>query len=150
MGSLFDDDSAGLSANEAIGDGAVILRRFLGADTDAVVRAIDTIAHAAPFREMATPGGHLMSVEMTNCGAVGWVTDRSGYRYSPTDRLTGNPWPSMPPLFVDLALRAARQAGFDGFLPDCCLINRYSPGARMSLHQARDERKTQRCSTRCQ
>jgi alkylated DNA repair protein (DNA oxidative demethylase) len=81
-----------------------------------------------------------MSVAMTNCGAVGWVTDRRGYRYDPVDPETGEAWPAMPPVFADLATRAAAAAGFDGFHPDACLINRYEPGARLSLHQDKDER----------
>ena len=80
-----------------------------------------------------------MSVGMTNCGALGWVSDRTGYRYSSTDLISGQPWPPMPACFADLALRAAAEAGFDNFMPDACLINRYEPGARLSLHQARDE-----------
>ena len=89
---------------------------------------------------MVTPGGHQMSVAMTNCGAAGWVTDRSGYRYDGHDPESGRPWPAMPGVFADLAAQAAARAGFDGFAPDACLINRYEPGARLSLHQDKDER----------
>jgi len=88
---------------------------------------------------MVTPGGHQMSVAMTNCGGVGWVTDRTGYRYDANDPEAGRPWPAMPPSFRELAGQAADQAGFGGFSPDACLINRYQPGARMSLHQDKDE-----------
>jgi alkylated DNA repair protein (DNA oxidative demethylase) len=98
----------------------------------------DVAAHA-PFRHMVTPGGHQMSVAMTNCGNAGWITDRAGYRYGENDPETGKPWPAMPPLLRDLAGRAADRAGFSRFSPDVCLINRYVPGARMSLHQDRDE-----------
>jgi alkylated DNA repair protein (DNA oxidative demethylase) len=94
----------------------------------------------APLRQMITPGGLRMSVAMTNCGPVGWVSDRAGYRYAPLDPTTGQPWPAMPRVFATLARRAAAEAGFDGFAPDACLINRYEPGTRLSLHQDRDER----------
>jgi alkylated DNA repair protein (DNA oxidative demethylase) len=102
--------------------------------------AVQTIAAAAPFRQMVTPWGKPMSVGMTNCGAAGWVTDLSGYRYTETDPETGQPWPPMPKIFLDLAQNAAARGGFTNFTPDACLINRYAPGARMSLHQDRNER----------
>jgi len=105
-----------------------------------LLEAVSEIAAAAPFRHMLTPGGQRMSVAMTNCGRVGWVTDRKGYRYDPIDPHTGRPWPSLPACFTRLAQGAALQAGFASFRPDVCLINRYEPGARMSLHQDRDER----------
>jgi alkylated DNA repair protein (DNA oxidative demethylase) len=120
-------------------EGAVLLRGFVGEDEPALVAALRDIVAAAPFRRMFTPGGHQMSVAMTNCGNAGWVTDRSGYRYAPDDPETGKSWPAMPPLLRDLAGRAAERAGFVKFAPDVCLINRYVPGAKMSLHQDRDE-----------
>jgi DNA oxidative demethylase len=120
-------------------EGAVLLRGFVGADEAELVAALRGVVAAAPFRRMFTPGGHQMSVAMTNCGSAGWVTDRSGYRYDPDDPETGKPWPAMPRLFRELADRAAEGAGFAGFAPDVCLINRYEPGARMSLHQDKDE-----------
>jgi DNA oxidative demethylase len=120
-------------------EGAVLLRGFVGADEAELVAALRGVVAAAPFRRMFTPGGHQMSVAMTNCGSAGWVTDRTGYRYSPDDPETGKPWPAMPRLFRELADRAAEYAGFAGFAPDVCLINRYEPGARMSLHQDKDE-----------
>jgi alkylated DNA repair protein (DNA oxidative demethylase) len=89
---------------------------------------------------MVTPGGFRMSVAMTNCGDAGWVSDRSGYRYDAIDPDSGKRWPAMPPVFADLAARAAGRAGFDGFATDACLINCYEPGARLSLHQDRNER----------
>ena len=89
---------------------------------------------------MVTPGGWTMSVAMTNCGQAGWVTDRTGYRYDAIDPMTGRPWPAMPRTFADLAAEAAATAGFSGFRPDACLVNRYTPGARLSLHQDRNER----------
>ena len=106
----------------------------------ALLADIERIAATAPFRHMLTPGGQRMSVAMTNCGEVGWVTDRKGYRYDRLDPETGRPWSPLPPSIAELAVRAAERAGFSGFRPDACLINRYVPGARMSLHQDRDER----------
>ena len=123
-----------------LGDGAVLLGGFACPVEAALLRALAAVADAAPFRHMVTPGGHRMSVAMTNCGAVGWVTDRTGYRYNRTDPESGLPWPKMPGVFVDLAAAAAARAGFAGFAPDACLVNRYEPGARLSLHQDKDER----------
>jgi alkylated DNA repair protein (DNA oxidative demethylase) len=120
-------------------EGAVLLRGFIGEDEGDVIAALRDIVAASPFRRMFTPGGHQMSVAMTNCGSAGWVTDRSGYRYDAKDPEIGKPWPAMPPLFRELADRAAGAAGFAGFAPDVCLINRYVPGAKMSLHQDKDE-----------
>jgi alkylated DNA repair protein (DNA oxidative demethylase) len=104
-----------------------------------LLAAVQQITAQAPFRHLVTPGGLTMSVAMTNCGALGWVSDRSGYRYDPIDPQTGQAWPAMPLLFRQLAREAAETAGFAGFAPDACLINRYAPGARLSLHQDRDE-----------
>jgi DNA oxidative demethylase len=126
-------------AQEAIAEGAVLLRGFARSFETEVIADISEIAKQAPFRHMVTPGGHEMSVAMTNCGDAGWVTDRSGYRYDTNDPEGGKPWPEMPPSFRELAGRAAAEAGFANFSPDACLINRYQPGARMSLHQDKDE-----------
>jgi alkylated DNA repair protein (DNA oxidative demethylase) len=117
-----------------------ILRGFACRGEDALLAALAGIVAVSPFRHMLTPGGLTMSVAMTNCGSVGWVTDRSGYRYSPTDPQQHTPWPAMPEALRDLAVRAAQQAGFAGFAPDACLINRYLPGAKLSLHRDGDER----------
>jgi alkylated DNA repair protein (DNA oxidative demethylase) len=126
-------------AQEAMAEGAVLLRGFaIPVETD-LIAALRAIVEQAPFRHMMTPGGHQMSVAMTNCGSYGWVTDRTGYRYDVNDPGTGQPWPAMPPAFRELAGQAASRAGFGGFAPDACLINRYQPGARMSLHQDKDE-----------
>lgn len=127
-------------AQEKIAEGALLLRGFARSFEDDLVPALREIIVQAPFRRMHTPGGHQMSVAMTNCGDFGWVTDRSGYRYDAVDPLSGRAWPPMPPVFLQLAARASESAGFAGFSPDVCLINRYIPGARMSLHQDRDER----------
>ncbi|WP_315757746.1 MULTISPECIES: DNA oxidative demethylase AlkB [unclassified Bradyrhizobium] len=137
---LFDGLEAAGPAREQLAPGAVLLRGFARPQEAELITAIEAIAAQAPFRRMVTPGGHQMSVAMTSCGACGWVTDRSGYRYDARDPDSGQPWPAMPPLFHQLAERAASEAGFAGFAPDACLINRYEPGARMSLHQDRDER----------
>ncbi|WP_297369306.1 DNA oxidative demethylase AlkB [Acidocella sp.] len=112
---------------------------FARAHENAVIALIGAIAAQAPFRTMLTPGGGRLSAAMTNCGQAGWVSDRRGYRYERTDPLSRQPWPAMPGLFQTLAQNAAHQAGFPGFTPDVCLINRYEPGAKMALHQDRDE-----------
>lgn len=125
---------------EALAEGAMLLRGFAAADAPALVAAVQHMAAAAPFRHMMTPGGYTMSVAMTNCGRAGWVTDRSGYRYDAIDPESGRPWPGMPALFQRLAAAAAAVAGFQGFAPDSCLINRYAPGSRLTLHQDRNER----------
>jgi alkylated DNA repair protein (DNA oxidative demethylase) len=137
---LFESTGERQPGREKIAEGALLLRGFAGAFEHDLVPSLRDIIVQAPFRRMRTPGGHQMSVAMTNCGDFGWVTDRSGYRYDAVDPLSGRAWPPMPPLFLQLAARAAERADFAGFSPDVCLINRYEPGARMSLHQDRDER----------
>ena len=136
---LFEDVSDARPSLELMAEGAVLLRGFARSFEADLIAALRDIVEQAPFRHMVTPGGHSMSVAMTNCGGVGWVTDRSGYRYDAIDPQSEKPWPPMPPSFRALAGQAAAEAGFDGFAPDACLINRYQPGARMSLHQDRDE-----------
>lgn len=123
-----------------LGDGAVLLGGFAENDGTALVDEIGKIAGVAPFRTMTTPGGRRMSVAMTNCGRAGWVSDRTGYRYSATDPASGRPWPALPDLFMELAERAAAAAGYGAFAPDACLINRYEPGVQLTLHQDRNER----------
>jgi alkylated DNA repair protein (DNA oxidative demethylase) len=124
---------------EILGPNAVILRAFLVQD-EPILRGIEAVAAQAPFRHMVTPGGRAMSVAMTNCGPVGWVSNHDGYRYSPTDPATGREWPRMPDPFLELAVGAAAAAGYEAFAPDACLINLYRPGTRLSLHQDKDER----------
>ncbi len=125
---------------ETLGGAGFFPMPGFAADREAeLIAAVAAVAEVSPFRQMATPGGKLMSVAMTNCGAVGWVTDRRGYRYSGVDPQTGAPWPAMPDVFRAVAVAAARAAGFGEFCPDACLVNRYVPGAKMSLHQDRDE-----------
>jgi alkylated DNA repair protein (DNA oxidative demethylase) len=118
----------------------MLLARFAEPFETELLRAVAEVSAEAPFRRMVTPGGYSMSVEMTNCGTQGWVTDRRGYRYQTEDPDTGRPWPPMPEAFSELAAQAAERAGFAGFLPDAGLVNRYAPGTRLSLHQDRNER----------
>jgi DNA oxidative demethylase len=139
-GDLFDALGRSDARIEALADGAVLLRGFATPEAAAVMEMLQDILLAAPFRHMLTPGGLRMSVAMTNCGRAGWITDRRGYRYDPVDPTTGRPWPPLPGPFRRLATRAAAEAGFAGFEPDACLINRYEPGARLSLHQDKNER----------
>ena len=127
-------------SSERIADGAFILRRFALARVDELLLQIESVRAVARFRHLVTPGGLRMSVAMTNCGDLGWVSDRRGYRYERCDPLSGQPWPSMPDAFFSLAQSAAQLAGFAGFAPDACLINCYVPGTRLSLHQDKDER----------
>jgi alkylated DNA repair protein (DNA oxidative demethylase) len=132
---LFADEPADIP----LGPGAVVLVAFARPVEQSLVEALARVTDAAPFRHMVTPGGRRMSVAMTNCGALGWVSDLSGYRYDPRDPQTGQPWPAMPDAFRSLAASAAERAGFSGFDPDACLVNRYEPGAKLSLHQDKDE-----------
>lgn len=122
-----------------LGEGAWLLHGFALREAPDLLDTINLIAGAAAFRHLITPGGRRMSVAMTNCGEVGWHSDRSGYRYVECDPLSGKPWPVMPALFAQLAARAAHAAGFAHYRTDVCLINRYEPGARLTLHQDRDE-----------
>jgi alkylated DNA repair protein (DNA oxidative demethylase) len=130
---------ADLASGDSIplGEGITWLRRF--ADSATLMPLIDHVASAAPFRHLVTPGGQTMSAAMTNCGPLGWVSDRSGYRYSSRDPSTGHAWPEMPQEFQRLALAAATRCGFPDFIPDACLVNRYSPGARLTAHRDADE-----------
>lgn len=138
---LFQDDSIPvLPACEVLAEDAVLMRGFALPYAKEVMAALEMVARQAPFRHMITPGGFTMSVAMTNCGSAGWVTDRTGYRYDPTDPESGKPWPALPSSFLKLAGKAAHDAGYPDFVPDACLINRYEPGARLSLHQDKNER----------
>lgn len=137
MNDLFAAQSIGTCTT--LGPQACVLHGFALPAVDALLGDIARIESAAPFRHVITPGGHTMSVAMTNCGPFGWCSDRRGYRYDPCDPDSGCPWPSMPPAFLQIAADAADAAGFPGYLPDACLINRYMPGTRLTLHQDRDE-----------
>lgn len=126
--------------HEPIGEQSCVLRGFALPWLDRLLPALDAVLTAAPFRQMVTPGGFTMSVALSSCGTLGWTTDRSGYRYARNDPQTGQPWPEMPDVFLQLAQAAAQAAGFTDFIPDSCLINRYVPGSKMSLHQDKDEK----------
>ena len=139
MTPLFDQDPPP-PTREPLEDGAVVLRAFALAEAAALVDAAARVAEAAPFRYLVTRGGYSMSVAMTNCGRVGWVSDRKGYRYDPLDPDSQQPWPAMPPVFLSLAARAAAEGGFGDYDPDACLINRYVAGAKLGMHQDRDEK----------
>jgi alkylated DNA repair protein (DNA oxidative demethylase) len=128
------------TGNEPLAPGAWLLHGFALGHVSVLAAAVEHITAAAPFRHLVTPGGFRMSVAMTNCGSLGWVSDRHGYRYDARDPLSGRPWPPMPPAFLEVARTAAQAGGFPGFSPDACLLNRYEPGARLTLHQDKDER----------
>ena len=137
---LFGGDDPAQHGRVALGAQSVVLRGFALPAVDALLAGVDDVIAQAPFRHMETPGGYTMSVALTNCGELGWTTDARGYRYSRIDALSGQPWPAMPQAFRQLAEDAAREAGFADFAPDACLVNRYAPGSRLSLHQDRNER----------
>ena len=138
-GDLFGSPDEETPWDEPIAPGAVLLRRYACARAPELLAAVKEIATAAPFRHLITPGGQRMSVAMTNCGAQGWISDRRGYRYGPRDPLSDQPWPAMPEALAALARDAAERAGYADFAPEACLINLYHPGARLTLHQDRDE-----------
>jgi alkylated DNA repair protein (DNA oxidative demethylase) len=140
MSDLFGSLPPFHQSKEIMAEGALLLRGAALPFDKKLLAAIQDITATSPFRHMLTPGGYTMSVAMTNCGLVGWITDQTGYRYDRMDPETGNPWPSMPDCFLDLAVAAATKAGYRKFCPDACLINRYKPGARLSLHQDKNER----------
>lgn len=125
---------------EDLAPGAVVLRGFARASEKALLDAVEEIVAVSPLRHLVTPGGYRMSVAMTNCGELGWVSDRNGYRYAAIDPTTARSWPPMPELFRQVAAQAAGRAGYESFRPDACLINRYAPGTRLSLHRDHDER----------
>lgn len=133
------DDLPDEPRSEVLTEGAVVLRRFASDQAESLLDAIAGVTAAAPLRKMKTPGGHTMSAAMSCCGEQGWVTDARGYRYQSEDPLSGRPWPAMPEVFRELACEAASAAGYQGFSPDACLINCYEPGAKMGLHQDKDE-----------
>ena len=138
--SLFDPIGTAEPYKEELCPGASVLRGFALLDEAVLLNAVREVSAMSPFRHMVTPGGFLMSVAMTNCGSLGWITDRAGYRYDPIDPESGKPWPLMPACFLRPAQSAAAESGFPGFLPDACLINRYEVGTKLSLHQDKDER----------
>jgi len=136
---LLTDLAEAAQTREVLTEGAILLRGFAAAEAPALVATIREIEAQAPFRHLITPGGYRMSVAMTNCGNTGWVSDEHGYRYDPVDPDSGSPWPSMPANFQELAAAAALEGGFPEYRPDACLINRYQPGSKLSLHRDKDE-----------
>lgn len=140
-GDLFSDEALQQPARcEQIGEQSCVLRGYALPWIERVLPELRAVLVQSPFRHMVTPGGYTMSAALSSCGALGWTTSPQGYRYSPLDPERQQPWPSMPAVLRELAINAASAAGFDGFAPDACLINRYVPGARMSLHQDKNER----------
>jgi alkylated DNA repair protein (DNA oxidative demethylase) len=137
---LFNDEDTAQHGREQIGPQSFVLRGFALPYADALLQGVDAVAAQSPFRHMHTPGGYTMSVALTNCGTLGWTSDAHGYRYTRIDPLSGQPWPDLPDAFLRLAQAAAADAGFPGFTPDACLVNRYEPGSRLSLHQDKNER----------
>lgn len=137
---LFNDEDTAQHGREQIGPQSFVLRGFALPYSDALLQGVDAVAAQSPFRHMHTPGGYTMSVALTNCGTLGWTSDAHGYRYTRIDPLSGQPWPDLPDAFLRLAQAAAADAGFPGFTPDACLVNRYEPGSRLSLHQDKNER----------
>ncbi len=123
----------------ALDPGASLLGGFALPFAETLIAEIAKMAEISPFRRMETRGGKRMSVAMYNCGEFGWVSDRSGYRYTAIDPETERTWPPMPASFIMLSGIAAAAAGHVGFVPDACLVNRYVPGARLSLHRDSDE-----------
>jgi alkylated DNA repair protein (DNA oxidative demethylase) len=140
MNDLFATLDRASPQREELADGAVLLRAWALPFEGDILEGLQHVTTRAPFRHMVTPGGFVMSVAMTNCGTAGWVTDRTSYRYDLCDPESGMHWPAMPEPFMGLAVAAAAEAGYPGFIPDSCLINRYEPGARLSLHQDKNER----------
>jgi alkylated DNA repair protein (DNA oxidative demethylase) len=140
---LFQPDEAlvpAAPAREPLAPGAMLLRGWAKPDAVALLADLQAVLEQAPLRHMVTPGGFRMSVAMSNCGALGWVSDPTGYRYDAVDPDSGRHWPAMPASFMRVARLAAAEAGFSSFEPDACLVNRYEPGARLTLHQDRNER----------
>ena len=134
---LFDD----APSEERLGPEAFVFRRLVQASVaDELEAAVASVIAAAPLRHMTVPGGGIMSVGTTSCGTLGWCSDTRGYRYEPNDPQTGRPWPSIPEPMSRLAKIAAARAGFVGFEPDSCLVNRYAPRTKMGLHRDADER----------
>jgi DNA oxidative demethylase len=139
---LFADDALQQPAGrEQIGEQSYVLRGLALPWVERILPELRRVLAQSPFRQMVTPGGFTMSAALSSCGDLGWTTDTSGYRYSPVDPRSQQPWPQMPEVLRQLAVQAAAQAGFFDFAPDACLINRYVPGAKMSLHQDKNERR---------
>lgn len=140
QGTLFDSVCEAAPAREQLDSGAVVLRGFALSVDSSLLADVERVSRDAPFRHMETPGGFRMSVGITNCGALGWQSDRQGYRYTHTDPISGQPWPAMPASFLELARRAANEGGYPQFVPDACLVNQYTAGARVTPHQDKNEK----------
>lgn len=138
--SVFDLELPVRIPRNILGPGTAVLSGFALDVEDELLSSLHSIVERSPFRNMVTPGGFRMSVAMTNCGTLGWVTDRTGYRYDGIDPEMNRRWPEMPSSFRALAVKAAEVSGFPDFKPNACLINRYAPGTRLSLHQDKNER----------
>ncbi|WP_395822864.1 DNA oxidative demethylase AlkB [Collimonas sp.] len=136
---LFDSLEPNDRRQQQLGQHAFVLRGFAISHMTELLSALESIWQAAPFRHLTTPGGLRMSVALTNCDQLGWTSDRNGYRYTATDPDSGHPWPAIPAPLLHLAQTAAAQAGFDDFAPDACLVNRYEPGTKLSMHQDKNE-----------
>lgn len=117
-----------------------LLQGFALSGAAHLVADLHAVIQIAPLRQMLTPSGLMMSVLTSSCGKRGWISDKKGYRYSTIDPISGQTWPEMPDSFITLAQQAAAIAGFENFAPDSCLINSYASGAKMGLHQDKDER----------
>ncbi len=137
---LFQTANNGESWQENIRDDVVVLRQYANKQAAEILKEVELITAVAPFRKMKTPSGLSMSAELTSCGKYGWISDQQGYRYSKSDPLNNNAWPKLPELFFKFGREAAKKAGFSDFKPDVCMINRYAPASKMSLHQDRNER----------
>jgi alkylated DNA repair protein (DNA oxidative demethylase) len=138
--SLFELEPPARPSRDILGTGTAVLAGFALDVEEELLASLKDVVEQSPFRNMVTPAGFRMSVAMSNCGSLGWVTDRAGYRYDEIDPEVNRPWPAMPTAFRELAVTAAEEAGFPNFVPDACLINRYEPSARLSLHQDKNER----------
>ena len=136
---LFDDASL-FPSQQQLAEGVCLLSGQANSMMPAIWQAVEDVLRQAPLRQMQTPGGYTMSVAMSNCGELGWISDRHGYRYSRLDPQSGQPWPAMPEILQELARIWAAEAGFDNFVSNACLINCYQAGSKMSLHLDRDER----------
>lgn len=139
MADLFDQMADTNRNKQELAPGALCLPAFVLDRAAEVIAELEPIFTQAPLRHLITPGGHKMSVAMSNCGELGWVSDRKGYRYQELDPLSGQAWPAMPKLFLELAQQVAEEVGYKRFQPQACLINQYLPGSKMSLHQDKDE-----------
>ena len=140
MDDLFQDQPPDLPERQALGPESWLLRHTLQTTACHLMADIHTLTATHPFQHMVTRGGHTMSVATSSYGSYGWVSDaQKGYRYASSNIETGQPWPPIPAHWLALATALAEKAGFNGFHPDSALINRYAVGARMGLHQDRDE-----------